>query len=331
MLKSKNLMILNLSFILLILFSVSSAKASERIWRQANNQANYVGIEDFDKSDNAEGLTLNHPYNFDPKKLTDMLLSIRYNKGYIIKRDIKDQQVFFDTDLVEKKFAPRIVEAFKKVTPNEVVVFSIVQKDPYFIIRNDTLNIVRAYVAQDGLHLSFIKTNAKLFGDYKAHTTGNSLISSSKGLRVTLEPQAGQKLALNNISEVILDLNYDFAALVDKKAAEEEEKEKAEKEEKKRKKMRKQEEKETKENSKNSSDEAQSSEVKKEEKKPAEKKIEEKSAKSTREPRSSSTSSSSSGKLSPVDRLTELKQLKEKGLISDKEYEVKRKEILNQL
>ncbi len=330
MLKSKNLMILNLSFILVILFSVSSAKAGERIWRQANNQANYVGIEDFDKSDNSEGLVLNHPYNFDPKKLTDMLLSIRYNKGYIIKRDIKDQQVFFDTDLVEKKFAPRIVEAFKKVTPNQVVVFSIVQKDPYFIIRNDTLNIVRAFVAQDGLHLSFIKTNAKLFGDYKAHTTGNSLISSSKGLRVTLEPQAGQKLALNNNSEVVLDLNYDFAALVDKKAAEEEEKEKAEKEEKKRKKLRKQEEKEAKENSKNSPD-VQTSAVKTEEKKMEEKKIEEKSSKPTREPRSSSTSSSSSGKLSPIDRLTELKQLKEKGLISDKEYEEKRKEILNQL
>ncbi len=325
MLKSKNSIIQILAFILVGLFSVSSAKGSERIWRQANNQANYVGIEDFDKSDNPEGLVLNHPYNFDPKKFTDMLLSIRYNKGYIIKRDIKDQQVFFDTDLVEKKFAPKIVEAFKKVTPNQVVVFSIVQKDPYFIIRNDTLNIVRAFVAQDGLHLSFIKTNAKLFGDYKAHTTGNSLISSSKGLRVTLEPQAGQKLALNNNSEVVLDLNYDFAALVDKKAAEEEEREKAEKEEKKRKKLRKQEEKEAKENSKNSPD-VQTSAVKTEEKK-----TEEKSSKSTRESRSSSPTNSSSGKLSPIDRLTELKQLKEKGLIYDKEYEEKRKEILNQL
>ena len=68
--------------------------SGERIWRQANNPANYVVIEDFDKSENP-GVVLNHPYEFDPKIFTDMLLSVRYNKDYLLRKDLKDKQVFF--------------------------------------------------------------------------------------------------------------------------------------------------------------------------------------------------------------------------------------------
>ena len=306
-------------FVALSIPSIASLGiGGERIWRQANNPANYVVIEEFDKSDNPAGMVLNHPYEFDPKLFTDMLLSVRYNKDYILRKDIKDKQVFFDIALVEKTFVPRIVEAFKKATPNQVVVFSIVQKDPYVVVRNDRLNIVRAFVAQDGLHLNFVKADAKLYGDYKAHTTGRSLIDSAKGLRVTLEPQPGQKLALNNMSEIVLDLNYDFAAWVDQKAAEDAEKEREEKERKRKKK----EEKESKK--KGIVAETQTS-----------RSSQENPSRFAREPSrvspEISSPSPSTEKQSPIDRLTELKQLKQKGLISDKEYEEKRKEILNQL
>jgi hypothetical protein len=163
----------SLLFFTLGLFSLGLPKAfaTTRIWKQNNNPANYVVVEKM-KEAKAEDLILNHPYTFDPKKFTDMLLSLRYNKALLFRKDVEDSQVFFDVDTLETKFVPHIVEAFQKAGTDEAVVFSIVQKDPLFIIRNDRLNVIRAYVAQDGLHLEFIKTDAKLLGDYQAHTTG---------------------------------------------------------------------------------------------------------------------------------------------------------------
>lgn len=279
-------------------FSVK-AEANTLVWKQANNPANYVVLEKM-KNAKAEDLVLNHPYTFDPKKLTDMLLSLRYNKALLFRKDVQDSQVFFDEDTLENKFVPHIVEAFQKASPEEVVVFSIVQKDPLFIIRNDRLNVIRAYVAQDGLHVEFIKTDAKLLGDYQAHTVGTKMIDGAKGIGVTMEPQEGQKLSFTNPREIILDMNYDFAALVDKKAAEEESKEKQEKESKKR--SRK-----------------------------------EVSSTSPATPSSATPSAATPaaatphGPKTPQDRLKELKELKDQGLITPQEYELKKKEILKDI
>jgi hypothetical protein len=280
--------------VFLSLFLSFNAQASNRIWEQANNPANYVVLEDM-KESKAEELILNHPYNFDPKKLADMFLSLRYNKALLFRKDIKDQQIFFDIDTLEQKFIPHIVEAFQKATPKQVVVFSIVQKDPYFIIRNDRLNVIRTFMAQDGLHVIFLKTDAKLLGDYQAHTKGQMMIDSAHGLGVTLEAQEGQKLSFTNTNEIILDPNYDFAALVDKKTSEEEAKE-AEKKYRKRSEAR--------------STTPQTQAV----------------------PATSPTpTSSGTGSKTSSERLKELKELKDQGLISPQDYEVKKKEILKGL
>ncbi|MBL7685605.1 MAG: SHOCT domain-containing protein [Deltaproteobacteria bacterium] len=275
---------------LVLSFSFVNLAHAELIWKQANNPANYVVLEKA-KGNIAEESVINHPYSFDPKKLTDMLLSLRYNKALAFRKDLEDRQVFFDADTLENKFVPHIVEAFQKASPEQVVVFSIVQKDPYFIVRNDRLNVVRAYVAQDGLHVTFIKTDAKLLGDYQAHMTGAKKIEQAKGLGITLEPQSGQKLSFNDTREIILDLNYDFASLVDKKADEEEAKEK-----------------DTKNKNRRSNKDAKDA--------------------STAQ---ASPSTSAVPAKSPTERLVELKKLKDQGLISASEYEAKKKEILKDL
>lgn len=288
--------IISLGGLLAFFLGLSPSFASTRIWQQNNNPANYVVLEKM-KEAKAEDLILNHPYTFDPKKFTDMLLSLRYNKALLFRKDVEDSQVFFDVDTLETKFVPHIIEAFQKASPEEAVVFSIVQKDPLFIIRNDRLNVIRAYVAQDGLHLEFIKTDAKLLGDYQAHTTGKKLIDSSKGIGVTLEPQPGQKLSFTNPREVILEMNYDFAAQVDKKAEEEEMKKQQEKEEKKR-----------------------SKRVSSSETQPGGQTI-----------RRPVPFNPSTPPKTTEDRLKELKQLKDQGLITPQEYESKKKEILKEL
>ncbi len=279
---------------LTVLFSSGPVFARTKIWQQPNNPANYVGLENLKEAE-AEDIVPNHPYTFDPKKLADMFLSVRYNKALLFRKDIVDQQVFFDLDTLEKKFIPHIVEAFEQVGPNQVVSISMVQKDPFFIVRNDRLNIVRAFVAQDGLHLRFIKTNAKLIGDYQSHTQfGAQRVDESKGLKTVLEPQEGQVLSFTTPNEIILDMNYDFATQLDKKAAEEEEREKEEKKRNKR----------------------STQKSKFPESTPAV------APKPAPAPATTKTT---------IERLKELKQLKDQGLISPQEYEAKKKEILKDI
>jgi len=285
-----------LSLLTFALCMVSSPVfARTKIWQQPNNPANYVGIENLKEAE-AEDIVPNHPYTFDPKKLADMFLSVRFNKALLFRKDIVDQQVFFDLDTLEKKFIPHIVEAFQQVGPNQVVSISMVQKDPFFIIRNDRLNVMRVFVAQDGFHIRFVKANAKLIGDYQAHNQfGIQRVDESKGLKTILEPQEGQFLSFTTPNEIILDLNYDFASQIDKKAAEEDEREK---EEKRR--------------NKHSTQRSQSSP----ESNPA------------AAPKPSSLPASNK---TPVERLKELKNLKDQGLISPQEYETKKKEILKDI
>ncbi len=301
-------------FLILFLSLISFSASAELIWKQPNNPANSVSLEKI-KEEKAEGLVLNHPYTFDPKKLTDMFLSLRYNKSVLFLKDVEDQSIFFDVKLLENKFIPHIVEAFQKATPNQVVSISIVQKDPYFIVRNDRLNIIRAYVAQDGLHLKFVKTDAKLMGDYQAHTTGTKMIDRAQGMKVTFEPQPGQMLSFDDPREIILDLNYDFASLVDKKAEEDKAREE---ESKKRKRSDKTPE--------SRSTPAPSTSVTT----PGKTTTPATPASSTPSPSSPQPKPAGAGK-SSAERLKELKVLKDEGLITPKEYEEKKSEILKGL
>ena len=296
---SRRLSVFSLFSLLFIglLFQAPSSWAAKTVWKQANNPANYVALEGI-KEAKGEDLVLNHPYTFDPKKLADMFLSLRYNKALMLRKDIEDRQVFFDVSLLENKFIPHIVEAFQKATPDQTVVISIVQKDPYFILRNDRLSVMRTYMASDGFHIQFLKTDAKLMGDYQAKTTGTKMIESAKGLGITLDPQEGQKLSFNRPNEIVLDPNYDFAALVDKKTAEDEAKKEAQEGKKKR--------------------------------------SEPRSTSTAATPASSTTPAApaavpAGSKTSTTDRLAELKKLKDQGLITNQEYEAKKKEILKDL
>lgn len=263
----------------------------ENIYHRANNPADYVKLEGISEKE-AETLNLRHPYTFTEDQMVDILATLRYSRKALFSDKEKIRSVF-EMEYI-KKYAPFLVEAFAKATTSQMVFMSVAQKRPLVIVRNDKLTQVRLWVIGSELHMKFVKTEAKLVGDYQAHTTGTRLIEESKGLRIQLDPQEGQKFSFSSTDELILDLNTDFAALADKIEAEDERVEAEEQAKKKRKKKAEQ--------------------------------------------TASSTTPTSSAPpppaLSPVDqknaetRLTELKKLKDKGLITEQDYNKKKEEIL---
>ncbi|HKX11754.1 MAG TPA: SHOCT domain-containing protein [bacterium] len=293
----------SLSLFTLLMFALSSPAMAETLYQQPNNQANFVKLEKFKSKD---GDTLNQPYTFDETQLRAILSSLKYGKKLILLKESKSRDLY-EVEYIDK-FVPYIMQAFAKAKPNQAVVWSVVQKRPYFIIRNDKLTIVRMWVVGDELHLDFVKTEAKLQGDYQAKTTGQKLIDEAKSIGVTIEPQQGQKFGLNSTDELVIDLKADWPAISANLAAEDE-------------RLR------------------QAAEAEKAAKKGHRTANAVPAAAPASATTMTTTTSSAPTKpaVSPVDqknaqaRLTELKNLKDKGLISEKDYEAKKQEILKDL
>lgn len=284
----------------LLMFALSSPALAETLYKQPNNQANFVKLEKFKSKD---GDKLNQPYTFDETQLRAILSSLKYGKKLILLKESKNRDLY-EVEYIDK-FVPYLIQAFAKAKPDQAVVWSVVQKRPYFIIRNDKLTIVRMWVVGDELHMDFVKTEAKLQGDYQAKTTGQKLIDDAKSIGVTIEPQQGQKFGLNSTDELVIDLKADWPAISANLAAEDE-------------RLRQ---------------EAEAEKAAKKGHRSAN------AAPATSATTMTTTTSSAAAKpaVSPVDqknaqaRLTELKNLKDKGLISEKDYEKKKEEILKDL
>jgi hypothetical protein len=196
-------------------------------------------------------------------------------------------------DLFDEKnvefLTPYLVEAFQKAKPEEAVVVSYFTRDSKLVIQNDRLTVMRAYVKSDGLHIKFTKIYAKLLGDRTTQGAA-SASSQARGLRVTLELQEGQNRVAWDPEELVFDLNHFAGAAVAEKA-----------EPAKKGKTKK---------------EKQGKEIVAEE---AVKPVQKKTA----------SASDDTGDKTVRDRLKELDQLKADALITDKEYQAKRKELLN--
>ncbi|HCU23724.1 MAG TPA: hypothetical protein DF383_01805 [Deltaproteobacteria bacterium] len=278
-------------------------RAGNKIYQQPNNQASFVKLEKFKE----KGVTLNHPYTFTEDQLKAMLESLRYGKKLILLKESKNRTLF-EQEYIDK-FASYLVEAFAKAKPDQAVVWSVVQKRPYVILRNDKLTIVRMWVTGSELHIDFLKVEAKLQGDYQAKTTGQRLIDEAVGVGVTLEPQQGQKFALDTTRELILDLNADWPQIAaDLEAEDERLRQEAE--------ARKKNKKEATVTSAPPDSRSGSTVMGRTVEVPATTDIPPSSAKDQSDAQA---------------RLTELKNLKDKGLITEKDYEKKKAEILKDL
>lgn len=279
-------------------FSPQVEAKTEYIYRQGNNPANYVKVVKIGKSE-AEELKLNQPYQFTEDKMADILRSMRYTRRALFSDKVKTRRVFEEETI--EKYTPYLVKAFQEAGDRNMVYFSVAQKRPFYVVRDDKLTQVAMWVSGSDLHMRFDKTEAKLLGDYAARSPeGKKMRREAKGLRISLEPQEGQKFAFDSTQEVLVDINRNWTDIVIKIEDEEE-------------RLRKQLEYEKARGSKR---ERLKAEMKEE---------------GTLPPSSTTAPTSTKDRQSAEARLTELKRLKDKGLISEKDYNAKKKEILENL
>lgn len=266
-----------LTLVVSIIFSVS-AYADDYLYK-SGNKIDYVKISKAGKEEKEGGLK--HPATFTPEQMRSILKSLHFNKKVILSKKIADGDLFKEGHI--EFLLPYVVEGFQKLKDNQVLVVSFFTKDPTFVLQDDRLTIIRAFVKEDGLHFKFNKLYAKMMGD---RTTMGSLRAAqeAKSLGVSLEIQPGQNRISWEPEELVFDLSH-YTASGEKTEVVEESKTKDLKSK----------------------------------------------SKTSKELPAASVSSQTQGQKTIKDRLKELDQLKKDEMITDKEYQQKRKELLQQL
>ncbi len=173
-----------------------------------DHRFNYVKLKEVKSKELAER-NMTHPEQLDEVGLREALKSINLSRNYIIKKEVDTQRVFSDSAI--DFLAPNFAKAFSQAKNNEEVVFSYLQKDPFFILRNDRLNLGRAWIDGNDLHIKFEKLYAKVTGDVDKRGNEAKAVARARGLRIKLELGPGQTMGVNDTSELILNLHYNYA------------------------------------------------------------------------------------------------------------------------
>jgi hypothetical protein len=170
-----------------------------------NKRLNYVKLVEV-KASVAEEHNMSHPVDIPTSKMRDILEALTLSKEHLIGEKVDTRQVFDERAV--GYLAPALSRAFREAKPNEEVQFSYVVKSPYFIIRNDRLTMIDAWVSGNELFLDFKKLYAKLSGDTDKRGNMSKIVSRAKGLRVSLDLQPGQQMASVGSRTLVVDLNY---------------------------------------------------------------------------------------------------------------------------
>jgi len=181
---------------------------SDYLYRQ---RVNWVKLDKAD-SDNVPLSDLKHPYTISVDQMEAMLLSIKIDKKYLLKKGVDSLDVFNAWEA--RKYASLFVDALAKANNDQVVNFSVVHKRPTFILRNDRLTMGNVFAASDGVHFQFTKLFAPLEGDYEASAEINKAFRKAKTIRVSLAAGEGQVLSYTNQYELIMNPSYNFASSV---------------------------------------------------------------------------------------------------------------------
>ncbi|MFH1829154.1 MAG: hypothetical protein ABH871_00055 [Pseudomonadota bacterium] len=197
-----------LMFIAVIILWPALSFARKTTYIATDHRFDYVKLREV-KAGVAEERNMTHPKQLDEQGLREALKSVELSKSYITKKEVDTQRVFDNSaiDFLVVNFA----KAFSRASSNEEVVFSYLQKNPLFILRNDRINLGQAWLSGDELHIKFEKLYAKVTGDVDKRGNEAKAIARARGLRVRLELGPGQTMGVKDTSELILNLHYNYA------------------------------------------------------------------------------------------------------------------------
>lgn len=299
--------------------------AKKTTYITTNHRFNWVKISEV-KASVAEARKMTQPATIDEEGLRSALKAVKFSRTYIIKKEVDAQDVFDENAI--NFLAPNLVKAFSTATDKEEVIFSYLMKNPIIILRNDRINLGKMWISGSELHIVFEKLYAKVLGDVDKRGNEAKAVANARGLRVQLDLQPGQMLGVSDPDEVILDLNFNYAAVANKPEAPKPTVTKT---------MSGKEVPISQPTA--GSAEAAAATVAAEAGSPApqqDAKLDKKKAKEMAKADKKAAENQAAAQAEPAvptvqDRLNQLDQLKKSGLITDKEYQEKRKEILKAL
>lgn len=181
--------------------------AAKTTYIVTNHRFNFIKLKEV-KGRVAEERRMTHPVTVDEQGLRAALASVNLARSYIIKKEVDTQRVFDDTAI--DYLAPNLVRAFSEASAGEEIVFSYLSKNPIFILRNDRLNLGQMWIHENELHIRFDKLYAKVIGDTDKRGGEAKATAESRGLRVKIEMGEGQKLGLSDPDEIVLDMHYNY-------------------------------------------------------------------------------------------------------------------------
>jgi len=190
-------------------FLPAAAFAKKTTYVVTNHRLNYVKLVEV-KAKVAEKRQMTHPKELDEVRMRAVLKSIKMSRRHILNKELDTQDAFNDASI--NFLAPAIVKALRQATPSEEIVFSFLMKEPFFIIRNDRINIGNLWVRDNELHLRFQKLYAKVTGDIDKKGNFGEAVEQSRGLRIDLDLAPGQLMDVDDPEELVIDLAYNFEA-----------------------------------------------------------------------------------------------------------------------
>lgn len=192
----------HLFIVVLSVFVTCPAFGAEFIYK-SKNKIDFIKLDKAKKQEKEGGVK--HPYDFNPEQMRAILSSVHFNKKILMLKDIENRQLF-DEDNVEF-LVPYLVDAFKKVKADQVVVASYFTRKTKVVVQDDRLTIFRAFVKDDGFHIRFTKLYAKMLGD-RTTMGAERAANEARSIRVSLEVQPGQNRISWDPEELVFDLAY---------------------------------------------------------------------------------------------------------------------------
>lgn len=190
-------------------FLPMSAFAKKTTYITTNHRLNYVKLVEV-KQSVAEKRGMTHPKEIDEGKIGDILKSIKLSRRHLWSKEVDTQDAFNESSI--NYLTPAFARAFREAAPTEEVVFSFLMKEPLIVIRNDRINLGRAWVHDNELNIKFDKLYAKVTGNLDARGNEAKAVANARGLRIDLDLQAGQQMAVNDPEVLVVDLGHDYAA-----------------------------------------------------------------------------------------------------------------------